>query len=373
LKNFTPFNKYPGLDTLLLGQDTLRYLYHVNPELQQDLEKYLLRFKPEYGMVAICDLNSGKILAMAESHADSLNQKPDLILGKSFPAASLAKIITSLASLRANHKKPNDPLTQIGNYYTLFQRQITPQKASKEDVISMEEAFAKSVNPAFALLGIELGAKKLNQTAIELGFNQPPQPSRLAQSNYFAPDSGFSLAENACGYTTRTTLSPLHALTIIRALANNGVMKPLDYTKAIEIKTAEGWKPIPNSPFKEQSSLFTPQLKRELSQLMQSTVDYGTAHKSFYKALSNSERSELFLGGKTGSLDGDNPKGRYDWFLGYAIPKNSSASGIGIVSLMIHGKYMNVRSSYFAAWMIKNWYQSLSSSSRLALALESPK
>jgi len=56
---------------------------------------------------------------------------------------------------------------------------------------------------------------------------------------------------------------------------------------------------------------------KDLSRMMQRTVEDGTASKIFHR-YSKGLLEKISICGKTGSLSGDNPPGRYDWFIGFA-------------------------------------------------------
>ena len=55
----------------------------------------------------------------------------------------------------------------------------------------------------------------------------------------------------------------------------------------------------------------------QLQKMMETTVRIGSA-KSSFKNFFRGNYSEVHVGGKTGTLTGLDPPGRYDWFVGYA-------------------------------------------------------
>jgi membrane peptidoglycan carboxypeptidase len=59
-----------------------------------------------------------------------------------------------------------------------------------------------------------------------------------------------------------------------------------------------------------------PHTASKLNSLMQATVAKGSARKSFRK-FRRGELEHALVGGKTGSLTGFHPRGRYDWFVGF--------------------------------------------------------
>jgi len=59
------------------------------------------------------------------------------------------------------------------------------------------------------------------------------------------------------------------------------------------------------------------------------------------------------IGGKTGSLTGFSPKGRHDWFVGYA---KKDGHKVAYASLIINKEKWYVRSSYVARQFIYHYF-----------------
>jgi cell division protein FtsI/penicillin-binding protein 2 len=82
----------------------------------------------------------------------------------------------------------------------------------------------------------------------------------------------------------------------------------------------------------------------EIRALMRETVRRGTSRRSF-SGFQKGPMRFVQVGGKTGSLTGDDPKGKYDWFVGYA---ENGSQRIAVAALTVHRKYWKVKSSYLA-------------------------
>ena len=103
---------------------------------------------------------------------------------------------------------------------------------------------------------------------------------------------------------------------------------------------------------------------RELRQMMQAVVKYGTATKQF-RIIRNSRRFDDFIyGGKTGSIDKDGI-GRVDWFVGYAVHPQKIDERIAVGVLTVHGAYWTVHSSYLAAEAMRTYLKSRQEQKRL--------
>ena len=123
------------------------------------------------------------------------------------------------------------------------------------------------------------------------------------------PTDDWSIAETAAGYTRTTTLSPVHGAVIAAAAVNGGHRVQPTLVRTIvgedglilyEAKTAIG------------KRIVKADTAKELQSLMQQTVINGSARTSF-KNFARGTMEAVNVGGKTGSLTGETPAGRYDW------------------------------------------------------------
>ncbi len=343
---------FPDQDTFSMQGSRWVTSYEADSVLQARSLIYLSRFKPGMGVLAVCDLKSGKVLALAERSASGLSSQPKLALEATFPAASLIKILTASAALEWNNAQPEDSLPLRGRTHTLYRFQLQLPKYNNYPKISLEYAFAKSVNPVFGSLGMDLGAAAIRKMGIAMGFNQPQPLPECRPSRLDVPDSGFGLAQVSCGYTTTTTLSPLHALRIARGIGDDGRLRPLVFTSELrDIKTGNHFTvaDTPSDPFVSPATL------SNLRTLMNATVETGTARKGFRRALGRQDLSNLEMGGKTGSLNGENPPGRYEWYIGYARVKDHPDQGIAVSVMVINQNNRIVHASEMAGLLIRDW------------------
>ncbi len=349
---------FPHPDTLSSTDGGLTLLYDPDSVLQASVEKYLRRYRPERAVVLACDLRSGVIKAFAER--DSLPEGPEvyttprLALRGTFPAASLSKIVTAYAALGAGYV-PGDSLPQQGSTVTLYRRQLREPTGDRYPKMTLKYGFAQSANPLFGLLGLRLGGERLQLAAEALGFNRPPVLSGMVASIYAAPDSGFPLAEVASGFTRRITLSPWHALALARAIGDDGNLRPLAFPVAA--LDADGRKREPWAPDRSSGDAhgLNPEIVRQLREMMEETVRRGTARKGFLKSMRAEVWNAFEMGGKTGSLDGDAPAGRYEWYAGYAKPRDGSGPGLALCVLTINGDYLAVHTTHLAGLLLKDW------------------
>ena len=91
-----------------------------------------------------------------------------------------------------------------------------------------------------------------------------------------------------------------------------------------------------------------------LRELMHDTVHIGTSRTVFRQLFRRKGYSELEVGGKTGSLQGFHPKGKYDWFVGYA---RKDSRRIAVAALTINEERWQVKSSYLAKTFIEEYFR----------------
>ena len=91
----------------------------------------------------------------------------------------------------------------------------------------------------------------------------------------------------------------------------------------------------------------------EIRTLMKETVLHGTSRHSF-KGFFKDNPLLVNVGGKTGSLTGYDPRGKYDWFVGYA---ELGTSQLALAALTIHEKQWRVKSSYLARRAIESYFK----------------
>lgn len=367
-----PSRNYPLPDTFSLNGDALVADYAPDSLLNARINVYLQRYRPETGVIMVADLHSGHVMAIGEREDTVITAAPRLAYGGGFPAASLIKILTATAALECNAKELQDSIPQLGGYHTLYKRQLKMEGQRHYPKVTLEQAFSRSVNPAFGMLGLSMGAATLRTTAIRMGFNQPILPSCVARSHIEFPDSGFSLAEAACGFTVKTTISPWHALQIARGAGDDGRLRNCAFARSIRnLNTLREMEPGPDSGGFFISAENLPKLQG----LMQATVRVGTARKGFHSILKANQLEKIEAGGKTGSLDGDGEgeetRGRFDWFIGYVKLKEDPSHGLAFSIMLVHREYASIHASQLAALLIRDWlsaYEKAARAHKAALA-----
>ncbi len=322
--------------------------------MQERIEELYERYSPVYASFVAMDPETGKILAMVDystgGHEGNLN------LRASFPAASIFKMVTSAAALDEGKVKPKSMFPVNGAYGTLYKRNLRDVVNRWTRYISIEEAFAKSVNSVFAKIAMNrVGPNALQKYANDFAFNQQidfDMPIEMG-SAMIPTDDDFGLAESGSGYTRKQTLNPIQGAMIAAAVINGGTI-PDPYLVS-EVSTLQGVSVYTAQP-KKFSRPMDKDTAQSLAMIMEHTITRGTARKEYRDYNHHPLLSKLFIGAKTGSLSGDNPQGKYDWFVGFAQSSTNPKQKIAYASMIVNRKFWKVKASHIAREAIIEYF-----------------
>ncbi len=332
----------------------------INPSIQKNLIGLFNRYSPLLAAGVVIDATTGAVLAMGNHTGNMQNETVlpgatgNYCLSARFPAASLIKIVTAAAVLERKGFDSVKSLPVSGQYYTLYKHQLGLKRARyRSKPITLEKAFSKSINPFFGKLGIHyLTEKEFDEVAEAFLFNVPVDfDMPLGKSNTFDPDTQFERAELACGFNTRTTISPLHAALIAALPVTEGkIMKPYLVEKIIGFDNQDVYTAGPETLSKPLSSSSVKGLYR----LMQATIRKGTARKSFSHLKKSRHYGGWSLGGKTGAINLPGCQRRCEWFAGFA---ENGDTKLAISLVVVHGDLRKVRPSFVAAEIFRGCFE----------------
>jgi peptidoglycan glycosyltransferase len=351
-------NRYPADAEFNFDDDKykLNINYTLDTSLQKESDQLLKKYKPDYGAIFMIDAKTGRILAMS-SFQKSDPQASNLNLRASFPAASVFKVITASAAIDHAGINPDHKIAFNGGNYTLYKRNVLSEKINRwTRFISLKEAFAKSINTAFGRLAIEnIEPKVLNDYAEKFMFNSELLTDfPVEQSRAQIPDAvGFELSQVAAGYNRFNTLSPAHGAMIAASIINEGRM-PQPYI--VDQLTNAEQKTVYKAEQFDHPQIISAASAAKVQSMMEQTVLTGTSRKTFRKILREKKFSEVEMGGKTGHFSGDNPKGRTDWFIGYATDGDNK---VAIAAITVNIKKWTVKSSALGEMMFRKHFKSV--------------
>ena len=326
--------------------------YTIDASLQNATAAVLDHYRPDYGVFVAIDPESGHLLAIA-SHQREGTPEHNLALRGGYPAASVFKIITAAAAVELGKVHADTVLPFNGKETSLSRKNILHHKKNQwTRHFTVKKSFAKSVNTVFARMGIELVTREhLLAYAGRFGFNQSLGSDFIHDNSTFqlASDDPWLIAKTAAGYTRQTTLNPIHGAVIAATIANGGYrVRPTLVDALIEDHGIILYEAPPTTRLRVLTSKTTDQLQK----MMETTVRIGSA-KSSFKNFFRGKYSEVHVGGKTGTLTGLDPPGRYDWFVGYA---HRGQKKLAFASLCINREYWHVKSAYVARKAIEHYF-----------------
>ena len=344
----------PEVTLLVEGKPTKAIVeYAVDAELQSELIKLYQSYKPDYGAFVAMEADTGRILALV-SYSRNPQETTNWALKASFPAASVFKVVTAAAAIAERKFSAESLIPFNGRYHTLYKSQILSDRVTRwTRSMTLKEAFAKSVNTVFGKLGVfSIGAPEMRDYAGRFGFNRTiaadftVQPGKATIS-----DDPFRLAESASGFTRDTTMSPIQGALIAASVVNGGqMMEPFIVSS---LKSASTGDLIYQAEPRVETQAMNATTAGVIRTLMRQTIIGGTSRRSF-RGFSRGLHVDVEVGGKTGSLTGANPPGKYDWFVGYA---NGGGRKIAVSALTINEKVWRVKSSYLARRVFEKYFR----------------
>ena len=332
----------------------------VETSLDMNLQNYIInllhRSLTFQAAVVVLRSDNGQVLAMADYENQSSKKRENICLKADFPAASLFKIVAAAAAIEAKGFTPEKTLEFRGGKYTLYKNQLNREGGRYTRKTSFKKAFSRSINPVFGKIGIyDLGQKLMTEYADRFLFNHPiPFDLTLGMSSIHVPDDDFGLAEIASGFNKRTLISPLHAVLITSAVANNGkIMEPW-VVKKISNESGKILYRVRPSPL---TNAIKDSTAKNLRILMEDTVRYGTCRKAFSSMRRKKVFKNIKMGAKTGTINDPLDQYKYDWLTAYALPNNGDG-GICVAVLAIHGKKLGIRAKDLARYIINHHHTS---------------
>ena len=327
--------------------------YTLDEDLQREADRLLKSYKPDYGAIFMIDASTGEVLAMSSFQRDN-PQAANLNLQATFPAASVFKVVTATAAVDKAGVTPEHKIRYNGGAYTLYKKNVLSDKVTRwTNVITLKDAFARSINTAFGRLSLEnLHPEDLNEYANRFMFNQEIPADFPVEMGvaYIPPGKGYELAEVASGYNKTNRMSPVQGAMIAASVANDGqVVIPYLVSSAQDEK---GEKLYEGSSL-TNGHIMSKESAAKVRELMEQTVVAGTSRRSFRPIMKDRKFREIEMGGKTGHLTGDNPRGRVDWFVGYALDQERK---IAVAAITVNKKFWTVKSAHLGQSMFRKYF-----------------
>ena len=324
----------------------------INPSLQGRVQGYLEQVRPPYAVFVAVEPSTGRVLSLAgysavdpEWHRTAAYQV--------YPMASLFKMVTAAAALEKRKINPDTVMEFRGRLVSETPKNWDPSPRGRNHRMDMTEAMGKSVNPIYGLIASDLlGKEQLRQACTRFGFNRPlllpgvpavPSPAPPAETVH-------DLRLQGCGLDHGLKVSPIHAAAITAAIANRGsLMAPRLVDQAVQ----DG-KLLKVPSTRELERVMAPETADSLTRMLLTTVTSGTSRKAFRSHDGRRLLGEMKIAAKTGSIDGDNPKGHYSWFAAYAP---ADRPRIALVALVINGDKWKIKASQLGEQALAEFFR----------------
>jgi penicillin-binding protein A len=329
--------------------------YTLDERLQKEAANLLRRYKPDYGAIFMIDARTGRVLVYTSFQRDSATPV-NLVSRATFPAASVFKVVTSAAAIDGQGLEPGHRIRFNGGNYTLYKKNVLSDKINRwTRTITLRDAFAKSYNTAFGRLSLEnLTPEIINEYANRFMFNQKiASDFNVDQGTALIPQTmGFEMTEVASGFNKNNRMSPVQGALIAATVVNDGKMvMPYLIDSLTDVQNGQT---VYKAETVDNGQVVSTESSQDLKELMSATVTTGTSRKVFRPLVKDKKFREIEFGGKTGHLTGDNPKGRVDWFVGYATDDEQR---IAIATLTVNKKFWTVKSSHLANVLFRKSFQ----------------
>jgi cell division protein FtsI/penicillin-binding protein 2 len=247
----------------------LRIEYTLNAELTRSIWKILDRGRVALGHVLVSDPESGALLAYVSSDVERFPPT------RSYPAASLVKVITMAAALDSAPDAIARPCRYVGNKYKLTPRRVDPPRRGHS--VSMRKALANSNNQCFAQLAVHtVGAPSLLRAIDRFGWLRVPGPGH-AQGVITDPGAdAYALGRLGSGLGG-VRITPLHAVSLAATLADGWRMEPHWIDRIADAQGRE----LALPPRQPRERILSSELATELREILVETTSRGTARRAF--------------------------------------------------------------------------------------------
>jgi cell division protein FtsI/penicillin-binding protein 2 len=141
-------------------------------------------------------------------------------------------------------------------------------------------------------------------------------------------------------------ITPLHAAQLASVLARGELVAPRWIERVVDADGRE----LPLADTAASRQVVSPALAAELRDMLVDTTTSGTARRAFRKRNGARLLGPVEVAGKTGSLSGKSPDGRYEWFIG-AAPADEPR--IAVAVLLVQGDLWWRNASQIAAEILR--------------------
>lgn len=351
-------NNFPVSIDEIGGHEKAFIEYSLRQDMQRYSDELLSTYRPDYAAFVALDARTGEILSLSSYSRKAEFAAHNLALLARFPSASIFKVVTATAAIDQDRATADTIVPFNGANHTLYKKNIETTSHNRwTRYMTLKQAFALSANSFFGKLGLyQVGPLGLREYAEKYLFNVPIASDLPVEEGIalIPTDDDWGVVEASSGYTRENKMSPLQGALLAAAAVNDGmIMRPHLVRSIVDSDGATLYQAeteVLSTAMREESA-------RQVRELMRETVRSGTSRKAFRNLMRKAKYSEVEFGGKTGSLNAVDPKGKTDWFVGYMRYKDRR---IAVAAASIHGDLWRVRSSQLASLYFEHYLRGMS-------------
>jgi hypothetical protein len=318
----------------------LRVEYTFDAVLTDRVFGLLAESHVDLGHVLVLDPATDEVLVYAST--DVSRFPPTRI----YPAASLIKVVTAAAALEGSPGAEDRPCRFDGSPYRLTPGRVNPPRRGSE--VSLRRALATSNNQCFAQLAVhQIGSAGMLDVIRRFGLLDAPAPAHDAGQALDPGPDAFALGRLGCGLAG-CRITPLHAAQLASVMAD-GEMRPARWISRVVDGSGRELS-LPDAAVPKR--VISTALADRMRQMMVETTTRGTARRAFHprgRPLIPGVR----VAGKTGSLSGTSPPGRYEWFIGVAP---ADAPRVAVAVVLVQGQLWHRSASQVSAQVFRELF-----------------
>jgi cell division protein FtsI/penicillin-binding protein 2 len=313
----------PGARIEPLPLDGLEVEYTVDPELDAAIARILARGRVLLAHVVLLDPKDGRVLAYVSTDPTAF---PATGI---YPTASLMKVVTAAAVLEMAPEATQQGCRYVGSPYVVREINLSPPRVGGR-VESFWRSLAISNNQCFARLAIDaVGKEALLAQMKRVGIPDVPAPGHSA-GRIQPVETPLELGHLGSGLAG-SFISPLAAARLASLLVEGQLVYPWWVERVTNGNGETVALPRPRPP----RQTWKPELADELRELLVGVTARGTAKSAFRDHRGRPMLGSMLVAGKTGSLSGSDPKGRYEWFIGVAP---ADAPRVAIATVVVQSR-----------------------------------
>jgi peptidoglycan glycosyltransferase len=257
---------------------------------------------------------------IAKIRADCANASPLLNRATAglYAPGSTFKVVTATAALDSNRFEPGSRFVDPG-YCTVYGKRVNNfDTSSPFGSIDLARALQYSVNSVFCNIGLQLGAKRILETAKKFGFYERPpletpaeerQPSGLYRNGkLWFPERNSDVDAGRMAFgQERLLVTPMQMAMVAGAVGNAGIlMRPW----VVERISSPNGKTLLRTKPERIDRAMRPATARDVGEMMVNAVRGGTG--------TNAQIPGFRIGGKTGTAETGIAGRNTTWFIAFA-------------------------------------------------------